>query len=124
VSYLVDSDWTADYLKGRVAAVDLLQQLRPGGLALSLVRFGEIYEGIYFGRDPEAAEAVFRAFLREVRVLPLNRGILRRFARIRGDLRRAGRSSVTRIVSLHPPPSSTIASSLPATSGTFAVSPV
>lgn len=79
---LVDSDWVADFLAGRREAVDLLSTLRPEGLAISLITYGEIYEGIYFSRDPEKSEAVFLQFLRGVRVIPLARRIMQRFARI------------------------------------------
>jgi predicted nucleic acid-binding protein len=54
------------------------------------VTYGEIYEGIYYGRDPAGTERVFRQFLRAVDVLRLTRPIMRRFARVRGDLRRRG----------------------------------
>jgi tRNA(fMet)-specific endonuclease VapC len=91
VTALVDSDRVADWLRGRPAAVRLLESLEPDGLAISLVTYGEIYEGIYYGRDPAGSERVFRAFLRAVDVLPLTRPIMRRFARLRGDLRRQGR---------------------------------
>jgi tRNA(fMet)-specific endonuclease VapC len=90
VSYLVDSDRVADWLQGRPAAVDALRSLAADGLAISLVTYGEIYEGIYYGRDPAGSERVFRQFLRAVDVLPLTRPIMRRFARLRGDLRRRG----------------------------------
>jgi tRNA(fMet)-specific endonuclease VapC len=86
----VDSDWVADYLKGRQQATTLLTALADEGLTISLVTFGEIYEGIYYGADPKANEAGFRKFLRWVDVLPLNRRIMQRFARIRGELRRRG----------------------------------
>ena len=87
---LVDSDRVADWLRGRPAAVQLLKSLEPDGLAISLVTYGEVYEGIYYGRDPAGSERVFRQFLRAVDVLPLTRPIMRRFARLRGDLRRRG----------------------------------
>ena len=90
MSYLVDSDWVADYLKGRAPIVQQLDRLAPEGLAISLITFGEIYEGIYYGRDPRGNEAGFRSLLRVIDVLALNRAILRRFARIRGQLRRQG----------------------------------
>jgi predicted nucleic acid-binding protein len=65
--------------------------LARDGLAISLITFGEIYEGIYFsGHDPAAEERGFRQFLQGVAVLPLNRAIMRRFAHIRGNLRRTG----------------------------------
>jgi tRNA(fMet)-specific endonuclease VapC len=81
----------ADFLSGRTAPVRLLTRLRPDGLAISLSTYGEIYEGISYGRDPRADEEVFRRFLRRVDVLPLNRSVMRRFARLRGELRRRGR---------------------------------
>ena len=90
MSYLIDTDWIVDALLGRPAAETLLGNLAADGLAISLITYGEIYEGIYFGRDPSRAEAGFRQFLREVNVLPLNRRIMQRFARVRGELRRQG----------------------------------
>ena len=71
--YLVDTDWVVEYLKGIDRATQTLAKLAPQGLAISIITFGEIYEGIYYGRDPEAHEYWFRQFIRSVRVLPLNR---------------------------------------------------
>jgi len=90
MTYLVDTDTVADYLNGQLAAITLLQSLRSHGLAISLITYGEIYDGIYDGRNPQAAQRAFRQFLRVVQVLPLNRSIMREFARIRGPLRRQG----------------------------------
>lgn len=90
MKYLVDSDWVVDYLIGKQQAIDLLSSVFRDGVAISLITFGEIYEGIYYGRDPQRSEAVFRQFLRSVDVLSLNRSIMQQFARIRGDLRRKG----------------------------------
>jgi predicted nucleic acid-binding protein len=90
MSYLVDSDRVADWLNGIPTTVQLLSSLAPHGLAISQVSYGEIYEGIYYGRNPKQSERVLRQFLRTVDVLPLTRRIWRRFARERGDLRRKG----------------------------------
>ena len=90
MTYLVDSDWLADFLKGRALAVRLLSDLMPDGLAISLVTYAEMYEGIYHGRDAASHERGFLAFLRSVTILPLNRSLLKRFARLRGDLRHQG----------------------------------
>jgi tRNA(fMet)-specific endonuclease VapC len=91
MSYLVDSDWVADWLKGRPSAIELLNTLSQDGLAISLITYGEIYEGIFYGQDRQRYERVFRQFLRPVQVLPLNRTIMRRFATVRGQLRQQGR---------------------------------
>jgi predicted nucleic acid-binding protein len=88
--YLVDTDWVVAYLKGNKEVVELLNQHANEGLAISLITYGEIYEGIYYGRDAKAHERGFLAFLRGVNVVPLNRTIMKRFARIRGELRAKG----------------------------------
>jgi predicted nucleic acid-binding protein len=90
MSYLVDSDWVVDYLKGKPAAVSLLQLLAPQGLAISVITLSEVDEDIYYGTDPERNEGVFRQFLKGSRVLPITSRIARRFARISGDLRQQG----------------------------------
>jgi tRNA(fMet)-specific endonuclease VapC len=90
MKYLVDTDWVVDYLAGKQQAILLLSSVWQDGIAISLITLGEIYEGIYYGRDPERSEAVFRQFLHSVDVLSLNRSIMQRFGRIRGDLRRRG----------------------------------
>jgi tRNA(fMet)-specific endonuclease VapC len=60
------------------------------GIGISLITFGEVYEGIYYGRDPEKTEEVFQRFLRVADILPLTKPITQRFAQIRGELRRTG----------------------------------
>jgi predicted nucleic acid-binding protein len=87
MKYLLDSDPVADWLNGQPEAIQLFSSIQQDGLAMSLISYGEIYEGIYFGRDPQAAEAGLRNLLRFVDVLPLSRAILNRFAQIRGQLR-------------------------------------
>ena len=87
MSYLVDTDRVVDYLKGRPDAVELLNRLIDDGLFVSIITYGEIYEGINFGRDPTANERAFRYFLRGATVLGVSQAVARRFARIRGELR-------------------------------------
>ena len=90
MKYLVDSDWTADYLAGKSHAVQLLDSLVEDGLSISIVTYGEVYEGVLYGGNPARHEAALRQFLRGVDVLGLNRAIMRRFATIRGMLREQG----------------------------------
>jgi tRNA(fMet)-specific endonuclease VapC len=90
MKYLVDTDWVAEYLKGRDPAVRILEAMAPGDLAISLITYGEIYEGIYYGRDPKRAEQGFLQFLRGIDVVPVNKAILKEFAQIRGQLRKPG----------------------------------
>ncbi len=90
MSYLIDTDWVAAYLKGRADQQALLARLSQDGLAISLITYGEIYEGIYYGIDARKHENGFREFLRGARVLPLNKTVMQRFARLRGELRSKG----------------------------------
>src|SRR5436190_19182868 len=90
MKHLIDSDVVADALKGKAQIVELLSSLEPQGLAISLITYGEIYEGILYSNDPKASERVFNGFLRDVTVLPITRPIMRRFAQLRGQLRAAG----------------------------------
>lgn len=90
MSYLIDTDRVASYLNGRSDAVELLSSLRHDGLAISIITYGEIYDGIYASNDPHGNERAFLLFLRRVEVLPLTRTIMKRFAQIRGQLRRQG----------------------------------
>ncbi len=50
MKYLVD--WVVDYLAGKQQSVSLLTSVWQNGIAISLITLGEIYEGIYYGRDP------------------------------------------------------------------------
>lgn len=88
--YLIDTDWVILALRGNNSAQVLLDSLAPDGLAISLITYGEVYEGIYYGRDQRASEAGFHQFLRGVTIISLNRRSMRHFARIRGELRRTG----------------------------------
>jgi tRNA(fMet)-specific endonuclease VapC len=91
MKYLVDSDYVADYLGAHLHAIQLLSSFAKDDLAISLITYGEIYEGIHFGRDPQKTADVFQRFLRSVVILLPTQPIMRRFARIRGELRRTGK---------------------------------
>jgi tRNA(fMet)-specific endonuclease VapC len=91
MTYLIYTDRLASYLNGRPDAVALLSSLRHDGLAISIITYGEIHDGIYASNDPRAKEGAFLQVLRRVEVLPLTRTIMKRFARLRGELRRRGR---------------------------------
>ncbi len=46
--YLVDSDWVIDYLNAQPQTIAILQRLEPDGLAISIITYAEVYEGILF----------------------------------------------------------------------------
>jgi predicted nucleic acid-binding protein len=90
MTYLVDTDYVVDWLKGRPDAVQLLTTLRRDGLAISHNTYGEVYEGIEYGQNRTDIERGFRQFLRGVTLLPTTQPIMRRFAQVRGRLRAQG----------------------------------
>ncbi len=90
MTYLIDTDWLADHLVGRQAAVALIDRLTPDGIAISILTYAEIYEGVSFGRNSRHAEGVLRGFLVGVPVLAFSRPVARRYAGISGTLRSQG----------------------------------
>src|SRR5688500_2468723 len=87
MNYLVDADWVIDYLRGQGQAIQLLDELGTQGLAISIITFIEVYEGIYRSRTPQPTERIFRSFMQVVKVLEVTRTVARRTAHIRGYLR-------------------------------------
>lgn len=100
MAYLLDTDWAIDVLEGRLEAHLLFARLLPDGVAVSIITYLEVYEGIRGGRNREEAERVFREFLRGVDVLGINRATARRTADIRVDLRSRKRSINDRAMDL------------------------
>ena len=88
MTYLLDTDWVVDHLAGRSEAVDLVATLAPDGIAISIITYVEVFEGILGGRDPRQAERVLRQFLEGVDVIGISRTVARRAAAIRVGLRR------------------------------------
>ena len=51
--YLIDTDWVIHHLNGHADIIQRLQALHPEGLGLSVAALAELYEGVYYSRDPE-----------------------------------------------------------------------
>lgn len=90
MKYLIDSDRVVDYLKSVPSVVTLLERLVGEGLAISAVTYGEVYEGILFGRERERQERGFAEFLMVSRLIPLDERVALRYADLRGQLRAQG----------------------------------
>ena len=90
MKYLIDSDYVVDYLKGRSVAITLLDTLVPEGLAISIITYAEVYEGIYYGQTPQEYKRIFRRFLTGVQVLGISRLVAEQFAIVHGQLRKQG----------------------------------
>jgi tRNA(fMet)-specific endonuclease VapC len=93
-AYLIDTDWVIDVLHGNVHAAQTLLDLATEGLAISLITYGELFEGVHFSRDRQVALAGLRAFLRGKELLPLTIDIMERFAMVRGELTRPVRQQI------------------------------
>jgi tRNA(fMet)-specific endonuclease VapC len=90
VRYLVDTDWVIHYLNGRADIVTRIQELSSEGIAMSVISLAELYEGVYYSRDPRKSEQALHDFLRGVDLLGIDEEITRLFGRERGRLRAVG----------------------------------
>jgi predicted nucleic acid-binding protein len=54
--YLLDTGWIVRHLRGVQAYKATLLKIGAPQLALSILSLGELYEGVYRARDPDAAE--------------------------------------------------------------------
>ena len=88
--YLVDTDWTIDYLNGIHRIVESLDRFLPEGVGISIVSLAELYDGIFGHATPTDVEPELSAFLDYVEVVPLDDSICRIFASERRRLRASG----------------------------------
>jgi hypothetical protein len=72
VHYLLDTDWVIHYLNAHQGIVARLNALLDDGLGLSVVSLAELYEGVYYSRDPEGDEQDLHDFLRGVTILGID----------------------------------------------------
>lgn len=89
--YLLDTDWVIHYLNARASVVRRVDTARDEGVALSILSLAELYEGVYYSRDPQKSEAQLDGFLRGIAVLGIDAETCRRFGKERGRLRAVGR---------------------------------
>ena len=73
-------------LSGLGNALTLLQD----GMAISIITFAEVYEGIYYGHNRIHYTRIFQRFLQGVTVLGITRSIAKQYAFMRGELGRKG----------------------------------
>lgn len=90
MKYLVDSDWIIDALVNIPSAITPLRQLAPDGIAVSILSFGELYDGAYGSPNPQAEIARIRQFLTAYPVITLTESIMDQFAKTRSQLRSQG----------------------------------
>ena len=92
--YLLDTDWVIDILNNQPNAIQALPTLTASGIAVSLVTYGEAFEGAYYARDQQAALAALQRFMAGVQLLTLSPQIVERFGVVRGALPRNHRQQI------------------------------
>jgi tRNA(fMet)-specific endonuclease VapC len=93
MNYLIDTDWVIDHFHHVERVSRRLEELAPQGLALSVISLAELYEGVYYSRDPTRSEATLQRFLDpDLAILGIDEETCKLFARERGRLRAAGRT--------------------------------
>ncbi len=91
MSYLIDSDVLIDYLEESVAAVRLVDDLRPDGIAMGVVTYMEVFQGTISGPVSRILSDRFDALIATITIHSFIPQIARRCAHLRDELRRRGR---------------------------------
>jgi tRNA(fMet)-specific endonuclease VapC len=89
-SYLIDTDWIIYYLTGKPVIVSKLKELHPQGLAICILSVAELYEGVYYSRNPATSQKGLEDLLGYIPSLEIDLEICRIFGRQRGKLRKQG----------------------------------
>lgn len=84
--YLIDSDWIIDSLSGNETAAQLLARLAPNGLGISIISYAEVYQGVFYSREPKNDRQRLEQFLAGKQMIGLDIDVVERFAQIRGAL--------------------------------------
>lgn len=91
MSYLVDSDWLIDTLRGVPTAVEVPDKQGVHGLSISSITLGEVYEGVFHRPDAAKRLSELQDVIEEYAILGLTDPIMQVFARTRSMPRRSGR---------------------------------
>ncbi|GIV79646.1 MAG: hypothetical protein KatS3mg050_4040 [Litorilinea sp.] len=98
--YLIDSDWVIDHLSDVQDAAELLSRLAAEGIAISIITYMEVYQGVIRSPDPVQAQERFDALLEGIVVLPFSLSVARRCAQLRNHLKEQGKRVNARALDL------------------------
>jgi len=88
MKYLIDTDWVIHHLKGETKVVKKLEELAPEGVVISVISLAELYEGVYYSRDPIKSQKLLDEFLApDLKMLNVDQEICKVFGKERGRLR-------------------------------------
>lgn len=91
-SLLIDTDCVIDHFNAIQAASARVRKAIVAGLGLSVISLAELWEGIYFSRNPTEDAAQLREFVSSVSVIGISEETCQIFGRLRGTLRPQGKS--------------------------------
>ena len=97
---MIDSDIVIDRLSEDAQIVQFLSGIAPLGLAISVVTYMEVYQGIFRVLDPDRLAADLDAFVADAPIPPLTPAAARRCAELRHVLDRRDRRVRTRSLDL------------------------
>jgi tRNA(fMet)-specific endonuclease VapC len=92
LSFLIDTDWVIDHFNGVTHVTRRLKELQPQGLGLSVVSAAELWEGVFYSRDPKRSQETLEGFLSGVELLGLDEEFCKRFGQLRGSMRKRGQT--------------------------------
>jgi tRNA(fMet)-specific endonuclease VapC len=92
LSFLIDTDWVIDHFNGITHVTRRFKELQPQGLGLSVVSAAELWEGVFYSRDPKRSQETLEVFLSGVDLLGLDEEICKRFGQLRGSMRKRGQT--------------------------------
>jgi len=88
LKYLIDTDWIIDHFKGDERVAKKLEELATEGVAVSTISLAEVYEGVYYSRDPVKSQELFWEFLApDLSILNVDQEVSKVFGKERGRLR-------------------------------------
>ena len=81
-------------MHGQQSATQTVAELSDAGVAISLISYGELYEGAYHARNQAASLGELQQFLRGKALIPLTPEIRETFGIVRGGLSRQIRRQI------------------------------
>ena len=83
----IQTGLSIDHLNKRTNVTQKLKELRPEGIAFSIISLAELYEGIHYSKNPLKSQEMLDALSEEFPVLPIDEEICKVFGKERGRLR-------------------------------------
>lgn len=100
MAYLIDTDVLIDHFSELPAASSLIDKLVPVGIAISIITYMEMYQGLLRSMDQATAEFVIADFILGVPIMPISLAVARRCAELRERMRLDGKRVRARALDL------------------------